>query len=257
MNIQHHLDRYKYSKGQFKGDAPADPTLRHKSHFRVLADARRVRFHGTDILTLTDSTVHLDAGGWVSSPTTRDALRFAVHRFTNIRGFYIHRPSVPSQRDIPNQHLLAYTRPDGSKVHTCWHDNLAIDLTTLLPINPMPIMYRRADLSARRAARAAMHTFLQALPILTMPTLDAATRAAAHHALPREVMQAIANPTPICSRVLREAASDLTRADLWPHMATCLAIYHTRLDTPAELRSYFARIAVLDLTIDAPVPTHD
>ena len=257
MNIQHHLDRYKYTKGQFAGDAPADPSMRHKSHFRVLADARRVRFHGTDILTLTDTTIHLCAGGWASSPTTRDALRYAVERFTNIRSFYIHSPRVPSQRDIPGQYLLAYTRPDGSRVQTRWHDDLAIDLATLLPLNPQPIMYRRADLAARREARAAMHTFLQALPILTMPTLDAATRAAAHHALPREIMHAVADPTPIRSRVLRELASDPTRADLWPHVATFLSIYHTRLDTPAELRSFFARIAVLDLTIDAPVPTHD
>lgn len=70
-------EEHMYKRGRYMGDAPADPARRSKNHFRIIKKwdgVYAVRFHSTDILTYyPDGTVIIDAGGWESSPTTRDA----------------------------------------------------------------------------------------------------------------------------------------------------------------------------------------
>ena len=78
-----HLERNKYTRGINRGDAPADKSRRSKTHFRVVERSSSrisVLFHNTFILTATDDgEVMLDTGGWFSSPTTKDAMRTALH----------------------------------------------------------------------------------------------------------------------------------------------------------------------------------
>jgi hypothetical protein len=80
-----HLSRHAYKRGQFKGDAPADPARRSKSHFRVIegnGGQMIVRMHNADLITAyEDGRIRLHTDGWHASPTTRacmnDALCFA------------------------------------------------------------------------------------------------------------------------------------------------------------------------------------
>jgi hypothetical protein len=80
-----HLSRHAYKRGQFKGDAPADPARRSKSHFRVIegnGGQMIVRMHNADLITAyEDGRIRLDTKNWHHSPTTRacmnDALCFA------------------------------------------------------------------------------------------------------------------------------------------------------------------------------------
>ena len=75
VRAQH--EEHQYKRGQFKGDAPADPARRGKNHFRIIKNpdgVYAIRFHNTDILTYyPDGTVMIDGNGWESSITTREA----------------------------------------------------------------------------------------------------------------------------------------------------------------------------------------
>lgn len=71
-----HISRWAYKRGINRGDAPADPSSRKKSHFRMIALTGRcvVRFHNANLITAyEDGGIELDARGWVGSPTTRKA----------------------------------------------------------------------------------------------------------------------------------------------------------------------------------------
>lgn len=71
------LERAKYTKGAYKGAAPADPARRWKDYFRVerrSSTTVAVVFHYTDIITAdATGTVTLRSSGYDTSPTTRAA----------------------------------------------------------------------------------------------------------------------------------------------------------------------------------------
>lgn len=77
-----HLDRWVYKRGRNKGDAPADPSRRGKTHFRVLkgnGGQMIVRFHNADLLSAyEDGRIVLQTHGWHASPTTRSAMNDAL-----------------------------------------------------------------------------------------------------------------------------------------------------------------------------------
>lgn len=83
-----HLSRWMYKRGRNKGEAPADSSLRAKTHFRVVkgnGGQMIVRFHNADILTAyEDGRIRLDTNGWHSSPTTRKAMSGALGFVTPI-----------------------------------------------------------------------------------------------------------------------------------------------------------------------------
>lgn len=80
--LKFHLERHVYKRGRNKGDAPADPARRAKTHFRVIqgnGGQMIVRFHNADILSAyEDGHIVLNANGWDSSPTTRSAMNEAL-----------------------------------------------------------------------------------------------------------------------------------------------------------------------------------
>ena len=74
------LEKNQYKRGQFKGDAPADPSRRGRSHIRIVKGAHTqdynsvmsVRMYATDILkAFPDGTIEINLRGWESSSTTR------------------------------------------------------------------------------------------------------------------------------------------------------------------------------------------
>lgn len=81
--LQFHLERHMYKRGQFKGDAPADASLRGKNHLRVIKQGGNmcVRMWNTNIITVTpDNHIRISMGGWWTS-TTKQNLNEAVHTF--------------------------------------------------------------------------------------------------------------------------------------------------------------------------------
>lgn len=77
--IAAYVEKFKYSKGRFVGEAPVEK--RGKSHFRVRIETHlgkqeaRVRFHNTDIVVFyEDGSVRFNAGGWATARTTREAI---------------------------------------------------------------------------------------------------------------------------------------------------------------------------------------
>lgn len=80
-----HLERYVYKRGRNKGEAPADPSRRAKTHFRVIkgnGGQMIVRFHNADLLSAyEDGRIVLDTKGWHASPTTRTAMNFTLGFF--------------------------------------------------------------------------------------------------------------------------------------------------------------------------------
>jgi len=74
------LEKNQYKRGQFKGDAPADPSRRGRSNVRIIKGAHtqdynsvmHIRMYYTDILkAFPDGTIEINLRGWESSSTTR------------------------------------------------------------------------------------------------------------------------------------------------------------------------------------------
>jgi hypothetical protein len=85
-----HIERHKYRRGKFKGDAPLYPKRRWKSEIRVVRRpfneivvqmySTFVQMYSTYLLTVTqDGTIRLNTDGWHSSPTTRQAMTEALY----------------------------------------------------------------------------------------------------------------------------------------------------------------------------------
>jgi hypothetical protein len=82
-HLQFHLERHAYKRGQFKGDAPADPSRRGKYYLRVVRDGANlcVTMYNTNLLTITpDNRITVSMRGWWTS-TTKKNLNDALTRF--------------------------------------------------------------------------------------------------------------------------------------------------------------------------------
>jgi hypothetical protein len=84
LKLKLHLDQHVYKRGAFKGEAPADPSRRSRTHMRVLTGidgAMIVRMYNTDILRVTpDNTICISTRGWFTN-TTKQNLNDALARF--------------------------------------------------------------------------------------------------------------------------------------------------------------------------------
>jgi len=83
-NLKAHLNDHKYTRGKFKGQAPADRYRRGRSHERVAEGIgfMCVMFHDTRIITAyPDGSIVLDSGGWWGATTTRAAFNDNIRRF--------------------------------------------------------------------------------------------------------------------------------------------------------------------------------
>ena len=84
LKLKLHLDQHVYKRGAYKGDAPADPSRRSRTHVRVMTGrdgAMVVRMYSTDILRVTeDNRICISTRGWFTS-TTKQNLNDALARF--------------------------------------------------------------------------------------------------------------------------------------------------------------------------------
>ena len=171
--LARHIDGFAYTKGAYKGDAPADASRRGKTHFRV---ARRspthisVVFHATDIIrcyAAEPDTLLLDSGGWHDSPTTRKAY-WEAPLGPRTPGVSLHSPyNVPCPRPVGSLTAIR---------GTAFYDSMKVDLLRSadgrplqwVPRDPRPLMKFAADREARATVRAhpGYAAFRQALPIL-------------------------------------------------------------------------------------------
>jgi len=104
IKLRFHLERHMYKRGRNKGEAPADPSRRSKSFFRVLKGndtSMRVRMHNTDIITAyEDGSIMVSTGGWWTSTTRKnlnDALRWFVPEFISVSSrlvFGMRQPAI-------------------------------------------------------------------------------------------------------------------------------------------------------------------
>lgn len=88
--LKMHLDRYMYTRGQFKGEAPADQSKRYKNHFRVgkQGDTMCVTMYRTNLIEVTpDNNVRINMGGWWTS-TTKANINEALHYFLGWGSIY-------------------------------------------------------------------------------------------------------------------------------------------------------------------------
>jgi hypothetical protein len=89
--LLNHITINRYTRGQYKGDAPLDGVRRRRTHQRVLPPTTpggpiRIRMYNTDILTVhPDGSVRVTCGGW-DTPTTRAAINDGLIRC----GIYAH-----------------------------------------------------------------------------------------------------------------------------------------------------------------------
>jgi len=158
--LSQHLYGHAYTKGQFKGDAPADASRRGRCHHRVVRPSNgafiAVRFHNTDIIrAYPDGTIVLDSNGWDASPTTRDA--YAHHSF--------HLRSV---RHGSHTQTALYSGTWYAGPVVPFYDGLTLDADRRLASERKPFMARVADKEERREFRTDedVQAFRQALPLL-------------------------------------------------------------------------------------------
>jgi hypothetical protein len=92
------LEKHKYKKGAYEGDAPADPSRRSRCHIRIRGLGSRMvtTMHAVDILTAyPDGRICIHLGGWESSTTTRAAINDALRAYCPIRPMpYVHSRTV-------------------------------------------------------------------------------------------------------------------------------------------------------------------
>ena len=169
--LARHVERHKYTKGQYKGSAPADSARRAKSHFRVISVVRNsnpayaVRFHETDIMTAyEDGTFEFDTAGWHESRTTRDALNHCLHfvRSTGVTCGWVQ--SAPSQYRIKQTEIVI----GGRSLQ--FFDGMVFDQDGTLHANTpaKPVLKRVADRQERKEWLEDEDTraFRAALPVI-------------------------------------------------------------------------------------------
>jgi hypothetical protein len=215
-------DEHAYTKGVFKGDAPADPARRGRTHFRIYErnGAMRVLFHSTEIITAyPDGTVVLDSGGWHTSPTTREA-------FAHF-SYYLH-----SARHGANSQTALYRSRRYAGPVTPFYDGMTIAPDGTLATPAKPFMARVADREERKEWRTDpdVVAFRAALPVLH----------AAVSAMPMAERQRLRLRYSINSRRISDACYP---HENWP----ALVAMHYR-GTPAETWAAYAAEATRTMT---------
>lgn len=156
--LKFHIERYKYTKGAYRGEAPADTRRRGKTKFRVVQrtpDRIDIIFHHTSILRVSEDSpnIVLDSAGWHESPTTREALRYAVYLATGQRVWFGTR----------RENGYAQTAVGGKWV---FYDGMEFDPEMNLVSPPKPFKAYRADREANKALLELAKPYRGILPVL-------------------------------------------------------------------------------------------
>ena len=156
-DVKNRFEKHQYKRGQYKGDAPADPSRRAKTHFRIIkdGDVYYIRFHYTNILTFyPNGDVTIRTNGYINSPTTRAA--FAEYKLW-----------------ISTEHHNGYSNPvvyqSYDKPHVPFVEGMRYNTVTGEYIHPdAGGTFTRKKYVADRAARKKLRDHMKAhfLPIL-------------------------------------------------------------------------------------------
>ena len=151
--LKEHMHNYRYTRGAYKGDAPADRTRRGRSHYRVhyckIDDCMEVIFHHTDIIrAFPDGRVVFYGGGYADSGTTRAAFVYAMRRFGTFSA-YITSPRVMGM----NQTSIAVSRGSYDGNQFKFYDGIIFNREG--GIESKPLSYRRRRINREETAKLA------------------------------------------------------------------------------------------------------
>ena len=146
QNLSFALERHQYKRGQYKGDAPADPSRRARSHIRIVKGAHTQTYntcisicmYNTNILTAyPDGSIVINLGGWSDRPTTRETINNALHKYR--RGLtYIY---LSSRNVFGRSQLCAYI----AGTTFVYYGGMTIDADGKLTSEHKPFMAHRID----------------------------------------------------------------------------------------------------------------
>lgn len=162
-NLSLHHSRHEYKRGQYKGDAPADATLRGKSHFRVIkpnpaypGDPYKVRFWATDIIVAyPDGRIKINCNGFDNRPTTRKAMNEALSLWGFRGHLYSRRIGKLSQTAISS---------NGKSYR--YYDVMEFDAEGTLLTPPIEWQAGVTDTDETKAFRAQTKAFWGMFPVL-------------------------------------------------------------------------------------------
>lgn len=166
--LKEHMHNQRYTRGEYKGDAPADRNRRGKSHYRVhycrIDDCMEVIFHSTAIIRAFPSgRVVFYGGAYADSVTTRAAFVEAMRRFGTFSA-YITSPRVMGLK----QTSVAVSRgtPDGHQFR--FYDGIIFNREGGIESKPLPYKRCRIDReeTAKLAAGLKASGFKDMFPIL-------------------------------------------------------------------------------------------
>lgn len=166
--LSRHLEWHVYTKGAFKGDAPADGNRRGRTHHRVVRANNGdmiVRFHHCDLLRASpDGSIVLRTDGYSGSPTTREAFRDALRTFTPWRACLKTRTLNGYTQTV----LQGRTIAGQACSEIAWSCGTTISPDGVLDNHGAHIYRYVADLPARKAwaSNPMVREFKSVLPLL-------------------------------------------------------------------------------------------
>ena len=166
--LSRHLERHVYTKGAFKGDAPADGSRRWRTHHRVVRANNGdmiVRFHHCDLLRASpDGSIVLRTGGYSDSKTTREAFRYALRAFTPWRACLKTRTLNGYGQTVLQGHTIA----GGPRSEIAWTCGTTISPDGVVDNHGAHIYRYVADTPARKAwaNNPMVREFKSVLPLL-------------------------------------------------------------------------------------------
>ena len=235
QKMEAHLAEHAYKRGAYAGDAPADPSRRGRTHYRVVRDSATVLavvFHYTQILRAhADGTVEINVAGYIDSPTTREALWNATAKFWRPTQLLSH-----IENGYRNHKLRVYGT--GSCVFT-GYGHFRSDGKPLF--KPTPLKAYRSDREARKAWDEATAEFKQVFPLLFAGHVRQPVRYA---------------PFPYSSKDL------IADPQTWPSVVQAMAYQRRGTDAPDDPKKAWAelrRLATenLRVVVDLPVEEHN
>lgn len=165
-NLKAHIARYAYTKGAYKGSAPADKNRRARTHHRVTdrGDDVVITFHAAHIIrAYPDGSIMLDTNGWHDSPATREAMGGSLYLCGDqYRGWL-------SSVRLGGYSQTALRLHNGSPTYR-YYDGMKLDAAGRLLTEIKPFSKRVADREEREEFRKDAAEFRAVLPVLHATT---------------------------------------------------------------------------------------
>jgi len=164
-NIRLHISRHAYTRGNFKGEAPADGNKRKRNYerVRIVGTTAYARKYSTDVLAFhEDGSITIDANSWMDRPTTRQFVNDNIRRFAPA-GCPLYG-QVTSIRKFNLSTLVVSTAAGW----TPYYDGVTLDPAGHLVGEPHAFKAKRVDTDETRAFAQALkdNGFTAVFPLL-------------------------------------------------------------------------------------------